>query len=223
MAADTEIANQALGHLGCAKEIQSLTTDKSQEAQACRRFYPTVRDAVLRDFPWPFAMKNLALALVATNPTQEWSYSYRYPSDCLMFRKILSGIRTDAANTRVPYRILSDDVGGLIYTDQATAMGEYTRQVTDPQRFPSDFVQAFSLGLASLIAPRVTGGDPFKMGERAMQMYAFFLSKAQKNAINEEQADMQRESEFVRIRGGSDSMQKTFLGQLIQNFPAQDL
>lgn len=218
----TEICNMALGHLAVSDEIQNFDTERTVQAQACRRFYDPTVEEVLRDFAWPFAGRNAALALVASNPTTEWGFSYRYPSDCLMFRKLLSGIRTDAANTRVPYRVLSDAVGGLIYADLDSAVSEYTVRIADPTRFPPDFVTAVSYLLAVKIAPRVTGGDPFKLGDAAAQKYILFLSKAEKNAANEEQPDMQRESEFVRTRGGSDVLQKTFLGQSIQNFPAQD-
>lgn len=227
MASETEIANMAIGHLGISKEIGNLNTEKSAEAQACRRFYPTVRDFVLRDFAWPFATRSVVSLGLVTDMTgidgAEFDYSYRYPADCIMFRKILSGIRTDAPETRVPYRILSDAVGGLIYTDQQNALAEYTAQITDPQRFPPDFTFAASLLLAYASAPRLTFGDPFKLGERAATSYDRFISAAWANSANEEQPDRQREAEFVRIRGGSDALQKTFLGQKVQNFPAQDL
>ena len=74
----TEIANLAISHLGIGKTIANLELEKSQEAIACRRFYDTVRDSSLRDFPWPFAGKIQALALVSN----EWLYAYQYPSDC---------------------------------------------------------------------------------------------------------------------------------------------
>ena len=73
MASKTEIANLALSHLGVGKEIGNLDTEKTEEAVAMRRFYESARDATLRDFPWPFATRMVALALVASPPTQWWT------------------------------------------------------------------------------------------------------------------------------------------------------
>jgi len=201
MASSTEICNLALSHIGVGKEIANLETEKSEEAAACRRFYDTARDEVLRDFTWPFATVMATLGLIEEDPNDEWSYSYRYPSDCLMFRRILSGQRTDTRDTRVPYKIAQDSSGTLIFTDQENAECEYTIREDDPLRYPPDFVLAFSFLLASYIAPRLTGGDPFKLGQRALQLYALQISKAQANAKNEEQPDIEPDSEFTRARG----------------------
>lgn len=226
MPSTTEIANLALGHIGVAKEIQNIDTDRAQEAQACRRYFVPTRDEVLRDFPWPFATRSLAALGLVTDMTStdgaEFSFSYRYPSDCLMFRKICSGLRTDTQETRVPYRVMSDSQGKLIFCDKEDATCEYTALISDTSLWPSDFVTAFTFLLASRIAPRVTAGDPFKMGERAEAKYYEALSKAQKNALNEDQPDRTPESEFIRIRGGAEQANRTFLGQDITSFPAQD-
>ena len=202
MPAPVDICNLALSHLGVSTEIQTLETERSQEAQAARRFYATTRDQVLRDFPWPFASATAALALVEEEPTSEWAYSYRMPAGCLKFRRILSGAgRVETPDTRVPYRILGDDAGALLFTDQADAEGEWTRRVENTEHWPPDAVLAFSLLLASFLAPRVTGGDQFKLGARALQVYAVLIARAQAQAIGEESADRPAESEFVTVRG----------------------
>ncbi len=200
MASETEICNLALSHLNIGKEVANFETEKSEEASSCRRFYDTARDETLRDFPWPFATKFLTLALVATDPTTEWSYSYRYPTDCSFFRRILSGLRNDNRQTRVPYKISQDDVGLLVLTDTRDAVAEFTVKETDPSLYAADFIMAFSLRLAAMIAPRLTGGDPFKVGERALRLYQFEIQKARATAENEEQKEEPPESEFIRAR-----------------------
>ncbi len=197
---DTEIANMALSHLGVGKEIATLESDAGQEAAALRRFYLPALRSTLRDFPWPFATKFLALGLVEEAPTSEWAYSYRYPSDCLRFRRILSGSRTDTALTRVPYKMGRDASGQIIYTDRTEAEAEYTVYVSDPTAFPEDFTLALSYRLAALSAIRLTAGDPFKLGQQAMQNYLFEISRAESTALNEEQADLHPDSEFIRAR-----------------------
>jgi hypothetical protein len=59
---------------------------------------------------------------------------------------------------------------------------------------------AFSLLLASYIAPRITGGDPFKMGERALRMYDYSIGKSRSNSVNEQQDEEPPQSEFINAR-----------------------
>ncbi len=196
----TEIANLSLTHLGIGKEIANLDTERSAEAITMRRIFEMCRDATLRDFPWPFATEIRTLALVEEDPTDMWKYSYRYPTDCLMFRKIESDVAIDTADTRIVYKIGRDASGRLIYTNREDAVAEYTIKITDHQQFTPDFVWAFSLRLASYAAPKITGGDPFKMGGKAFAMYQFEIGKAESAARNEEQVAEIADSEFIRIR-----------------------
>ena len=200
MASDTEICNLALSHLGIGKEIASLETEKSQEAASCRRFYTTALDATLRDYPWAFATKIATLALVEEEPNDEWLYSYRYPTDCLFIKRILSGLKEDTRQSRVVYRVLSDSAGKLIYTNYENADMEYTYRVTDSNIYPSDFTLALSFRLAYYIAPQITAGDPFKLRSEVMQAYMLELGKARSNNNNEEQDAEDQESEFIRAR-----------------------
>ena len=200
MASTTEIANLALSHLGMGVEIASLDTEKSAEAMACRRFYDTARQEVLRDFAWPFATAFATLGLLGSSPTEEWAYSYGYPSDCLEFRRIVSGTRNDTHQSRIPYRIVYGASARAIYCDRANAQAEYTADVSETGRYPADFVNALALRLAVYVAPRLTAGDPFKVGARAAQLYSMAITKAQANAANEEQVENLPESEFIRAR-----------------------
>jgi hypothetical protein len=204
MATKTEIANLALSHLGIGKEIADLDNEKSQEAVTMRRFYDQTRDAVLRDFPWPFATRYATLALVADPPTEttEWDFSYRYPTDCLMVRRMQTEIRVDTNQSRIVFKLGRDDEGQLIYTDESEAKIEYTFREEDPQRYPADFQLAMSLRLAHYAAPRLTGGDPFKLGMRAVQLYLQEISMAQASAGNEAVPDQLPDAEAIRAREG---------------------
>lgn len=200
MSSKVQICNLALNHLGSGKSIANIDTEKSQEAYACRTFFDTARDAVLRDFTWPFASKIRSLGLVSESPSDEWDYSYEYPSDCLKARRILSGVRNDDRQSRVPFKIIYGDTQQLIYTDQEDAELEYTVRVTNTERYSPDFVMALSFRLAAYISPRITGGDRFKQGERAFQMYVNEIRQAQASGVNEEQQDELPDSEFIQVR-----------------------
>lgn len=197
MATDlVSIWNRALSVLGNAVEVQS-DSENSPEANACRRFYEDARDELLQGFPWPFATTTATLALVETDPTTEWLYAYAYPTGCLKFGRILGDLRLEAANTRVPYVLRADRI---IYTDRIDAVGEYVTQVTDTTEFSPAFAKALSLLLASYIAPRVTGGDPYKLQDRCEALQARALAFAQANCVNEEQPDQLPDAEWIRDR-----------------------
>lgn len=199
---EAEICNQALLHLGNTKTITDLENDRSVEAKACRVFYEQDRDEVLRDFAWPFAKRIAAFALVATDPVDDWGYSYRLPADYLALREIGNGFnRVATPDTREPFVIASDATGGLLYVDVADATVEYTARIEDVAQFPPDFVRALALKLASDIAPAVTGGDEFNLGEKALAKYFLALRRAEVNALNEQAPDVPPDADLVRVRG----------------------
>jgi len=200
MASTTEIANLVLNHCAVGKTISNLETEQSEAARAIRRVYDIALDVTLRDFAWPFATKIAALALVAEEPNTEWGYSYRYPSDCLEMRRILSGVRNDTRQSRAPYKIAQDSAGLLIFTDEEDAQAEYTVRMTDPQRYPADFTLALSFYIAAIAAPTLTAGDQFKLGDRAGKMYAFEIARATTRGFNEEQPEELPEAEAIRAR-----------------------
>lgn len=196
----TSICNLALSHIGISKEIANIDTEKSAEANACRRYFDLCINQLLRGCNYPFADETAAGQLVDEDPNTEWSYSYRYPSDCSRLKKILSGTRNDSRQTRIPYKIANDGSDKLIYTDMQYAYFQYTVKINDVSIFPSDLVSALSFLLAFYIAPRLTRGDPFKMGDRAYKAYIFAKAEAEANAFNEQQDEEPVESEFIRDR-----------------------
>jgi hypothetical protein len=195
-----QVVNLALSHIGIGSEVANLATENSEEAATGRRFYDISLNVCLLDFPWPFASRIASLALVETDPSDEWKYSYRYPTDCLYMRRILSGNRNDNRQTRQSYKMYSDAAGMLVFTDVQDAQIEYT---ITPETMPSStdaFIMAFSFYLAHLMAPRLTAGDPNRLGARALSLYNLELSRAASRAFNEEQPDEEPQSEFIRGR-----------------------
>lgn len=200
-ASDVQIANMALAHIGSGKLITNLITDRSKEAIACNLFYAQTRDEVLQDFPWGFASRRAVLGLVGDDPTTEWSYSYRYPSDALAVRSIASGVsRMETPASQVPHRILSDETGRLLYTSQTDAVIEYTARVIDSAQYPPDFVQAVALKLAAYIAPSLMSDGAPGARSALLQHYALQLSVARRSSANEGRPDVAAESEFITGR-----------------------
>lgn len=205
-ASETEIANLALGHLGQSVEISNLQTTRTPEAIALRTIYDTMRRATLRDFAWPFAHKIAALGLVSTygvdvgHPTSEYKFAYRVPSDCLIIRKLQSGVNPDNRQSRIPFKTSRDASGALILTNLEDAVAEYTIDIQEVEKYTDDFVLAFSLRLAMYSAPKICGEDPFGMGKRAANMYRYEMENAKNNAFNGEQQEEDPASELERSR-----------------------
>jgi len=200
VASKLDIYNMAISNLGMGKEVASVT-DSSSERKACDRFYEEAKKSTLKAISWPFATAYFTLNLIEESPDNEWGFSYRYPVDCLSVRRVLSGNRNDTKGTRVPYKILKDSAGKLIYTDRIDAEVEYTQNLDDPSYFSSEFVLALSFRLAGYIAPRITSGDPFKLKQEMFAQYQAEISLAKKEALNEEVQEASPESESITIRG----------------------
>ena len=203
MSSEVDICNMALGHLAVSSEINALT-ERSKQAQACRRYYEATRDEVLRAFAWPAQKVTEALAVVEEFESDEndWAFSYRYPADAIMVHRLLTpgAGRRESVATRVPYLIGRDSAGKLIYTDLVDAFVEYTYKETNPEKFDPDFVEALSFKLAHKMGPQLAGGDQFKLAARAFQHYQVALAEARGNALNEEQAEEGPDSTFVEAR-----------------------
>lgn len=194
---EEQICNMALGHVGHTQFIDDLDSEQSNETAVCNMYYEQARDFVLEAFPWSEAKAYFTLGLVEEDPNDDWDYSYRYPSDCLFVRRIVSALGKSDPNPP-PYEIGSDDTGKLIYTDQEDAIIEYTKTLTDVAQFRPTLVMAISWYLAALICPGLAK-DP-KQADRAMRMYVLTLSQAQARALNEQQQTPEPESEFIRAR-----------------------
>jgi hypothetical protein len=193
-----QICNIALSRVGITRTIASLDED-SQEASTCNLLFEPTRDALLRSYPWAFARAEQDLALVEEDPTDDWGYSYRRPTDCLQARRIMLGARIESIPA--PFSIGSDSAGQLIYSDETDARLEYTRLVDDVAIWPEDFAQALCWALAAEIALPLSvdeGRRQAAKGEAAMA-----LKEARAKNENEGQEDPPVQSEFIRAREGS--------------------
>jgi hypothetical protein len=179
-----DIWNLALSHLGIKVEVGSEGED-SDEARACRRFYDLCLEEMLREYPWSFARKINALALIREKPNSFWSFEYRYPSDCVYVLRIAVERETNPGVLHdTPYQIAADAAGKVIWTDQDKAAIEYTSLVTNTQLYPADFVHALSYRLASSMALRFMKLDP-GIGRLAAELYQRSLEVARASDGNE--------------------------------------
>lgn len=222
----TDVANLALAHCGVSKPLASLITEKSVEAQMLRSFYDVARQEVLREFPWFFAKKQVAPALIANQPTNEWLYAYQYPNDALRIIRFISWrLSNDTRQSRVEYTVGQPVPAGLSTLSpqpksypQSTGLWIYTNwpgvnfsfptvieYIFDNQnvaQWSSDFIVAFSYKLASYIVMTLTSGDPQKYKQDISAEYQALMDRAKAANLNEEQRPEDPQSEFIRDRDG---------------------
>lgn len=202
MASSTEMCNMATSHLAISTNIGSLDTSLGPNAEACRRFFDVAMETFQRDFPYAMVTKRETLGLVKENPSEEYQYEYTYPSTCQYIVQIVTNQSTDHRQSEIPFKIMRGESGRVIWTNEKDAELEFQFIENDFSRFPLDFALGFSFLLAGLIAPRVTGGDPFGLGAKAEAKFEKFESKARANSLNEQQEDLPPDSEFIRSQFG---------------------
>lgn len=165
---NVSIANRALQKLG-AKRVESLSQDHPNARSLNTAFEP-VRNALIRKYPWSFAIKRESVA--ADGDETLWGGLNRFslPAD---FGRLL---RDDETGVRVDWKI----EGRYIVTlDAAPLEFRYVAIVTDPTEFDPSFIELLSTALAMETCEDVTG-SPGKL-ESLKNGYARELADA-KNA-----------------------------------------
>jgi hypothetical protein len=183
MAAEVDICNAALGHLGDEATVAAITPpDGSVQAGHCARFYPMARDELLERHTWRFNTQRAVLALSPTSPPAGWAFAYAAPS---LMRKPIAVLApdqlpdfiawwypneqtamqvgsnlTDILNSQ-DYIVEASPVDGtpIIYTNVEQASLVYSVGVTDTTKFSALFVAALARLLASKLAGPIIKGS----------------------------------------------------------------
>jgi hypothetical protein len=153
-------------------------TEPCKEARLCGLFFDDLRDEVLREHAWGFAVTRARLARPVGDPPGPWPFQYQVPVDCL---------RPLFLETAAEYRIEGD----RLYTGLDQAVLAYVKRETDPTRFDAHFVRALAARLAAELAVPITNQK--SLAEAMWQLYERELSraKAADAATNRETTDPQ--------------------------------
>lgn len=163
------VCNQALDMISSAP-IAAIS-DANVRAEVCSRAFSQAVDRVLRDFPWDFAKKRVAL--VAATAVMGWTYAYTLPTDFIALRQLNDIELPDQPGDY--YEIQ----GTLLLTEEATANIKYIRRpvastawdiaamlaVSDPE-----FVDLLATLLAARIAPTLRA-DGTSEAIKFLQLY----------------------------------------------------
>lgn len=198
-----EICNIALSRIGVTTPVISAFDTSSQEAISSGLLYDAKIKQLLREFDWPFAKKYAQPTLVETftdgdEEYNDWAYSYRYPTDCLRVRRVVTP-QGQRENTPEAFSIGYDGTGRLVYTDQENAVIEYTALITDTTLHTPDFDSALAWLMAcELIAP--LGKDPARLYPYCRQQYALELDAARRGALNEREPHEEPDNDLIASR-----------------------
>lgn len=141
MASKTEIGNRALSKLGEGR-VSNIDTDNIKAAKVIRFMWDIIRDALLAEYPWSFALTRTQLPSDADAPAWGYNNKYTLPPDYLALVEIKGN---------PDYRLESDAASGgirILTNESAPLYILYIRRVTNTGEFDPLFVEAFATRLA---------------------------------------------------------------------------
>lgn len=152
------ICNRALQKIG-ANAIQALS-DNTREARACNAAYEPVRDRLLQEHRWRFAILRTELAAEGTAPAWGRAGSFQLPSDYLaMVPRYPEDNELEIDYEIESGKILSDQEGPLYI--------RYISKVTDPNKMTPLFREYLSAMLAFELCEQITQSNAKKESCRA--------------------------------------------------------
>ena len=200
-ATEVGICNQALAKLGNSLNLIASLEDRSKEAKQCKLFYAQARDEVLEEYPWPWAMRrNIPLALISENTDAgaQYKYTYSYPSDCLMIKRLVANGCQDVATSPFSISIADNLTSNIIETDVENAVLTYIAKVTNPIVFKNMFITALSYKIAAYICMPLTSSTELMLS--LGQFYQATLADASIASMNEQGNKKSPDPDFLDIR-----------------------
>lgn len=151
MASEVDICNVALQKLA-ANRITSLTTPDNYEAELCALHYPLVRDCVLEEHAWSFALKRFTLNPTGNEPEWGGDVEYQLPAGVLTVLRLYSD--PNAKGPLAPEQWRRE--GDYVYSTSGAAYALCVVRITDPTRYPALFRAMVSCRLALELSHTVT-------------------------------------------------------------------
>lgn len=201
-AAEVDIANLALAHLGDDASITSLSPpENSPQAEHCARFLPIARDVLLEMHAWGFATRRAAPAVLATT-SNAWAHQYRLPANCLKVLGILPEGYISDDQQHVRFDVESDDDGPVLLTNTPNATLRYIARETNVTRYSPLFTEALAWLLASYVAgPLIKGDVGATAAVTAWQTFLTWFARATGSDANQSRKRLEHRAPWVMARG----------------------
>lgn len=187
---EVEIYNRALQMLGAARV--NSPTQNTRNAKACNAAYSMLRDALLREYRWTFAIRRASLAALAATPTHGPGYAYQLPTD---FLRLLAP--DDESTPGIDDRMIE---GQTLVTDSAGPIDIiYIARIEDTTLFSPSFTKALAADLAFEICQELTNSGTRKESLREDRKQA--IRDAKRTHAIERRPQHARTDSWIRARG----------------------
>jgi hypothetical protein len=198
----TKIFNLALAALFLQKRISNADTDQSTETQTLQTFWDTAYWSALQELDLDSTSSRKPLELVKDNPNTFWRYAYKYPSDCIFLRRIVSTNLTDDQESKIDLRVELFENQKCIMTNEQFAEVEYISKDVPLSTITAEAALFISLKLAKLSVPLIVGTNSAAVMKSIDESYVKAILDAQRKDSNETtiyQPEWMR-SEFAKAR-----------------------
>ncbi len=185
MSSVVEVCNKGLDKVGHGP-ITSLA-DGTKAANLCTRNWAIIRDQVLRDHPWNFAVKRAVLAPSVTAPAWGFGYSFPLPATCLRLLEV-----RDLSTGEYELE------GKAILANATVLYIRYIAQITDPNEFDALFIDSVACRLAFELCESLTQSNTKK--NDLFQEYQDSLTRAMRADGQENPPSPFEEDEWIAVR-----------------------
>lgn len=182
-----ELVNNALVELGETNLITDIA-ENTKAAILANQKYASVRDAVLRAYPWNCALKRQALGPTSPAPVYGWTYAFQLPATCL---RVLA------------LEMLDDewDVEGRTIVANSNAINiKFIQRVEDVNLFDALLAEAISSRIAHALSYGLT--QSASMREAMWENYRAKLREARSIDAQEGMYNRVEASELLESRFG---------------------
>lgn len=149
MTSNVDITNRALAEIGTRSRISGMT-DGSTEALYANILYNGLRDFLLREGDYDFALKEATLT-TGGSVVIPWSYSYTYPSDAIRIRQLIPTVYVALDPAPMEWNVSGGSGTRYILTNVSAAKAIYTYAPVE-DLWDSIFTEAYVRLLGSALA-----------------------------------------------------------------------
>lgn len=198
----TELYNLALGALLLSKKIVNADTDESTEKNILDTNFNSALYSTLEDLDLNRTADSMVLELIAEDPDDHWSFVYKYPNRAAFIRRIVSSVKKDNEDSRIPLKIGMYEGQLAIFTNQEDAEVEFVDKSIPLTALSTNAGLAVAYKLASMCSPLLVGKNTNNLKTSILEQYNYYKIEAQRHDYMENFSyeTPEEQSSFVRSR-----------------------
>lgn len=189
MATQLSICNSALMRLG-AEPITALT-DNNKRAKLCNAHYPIIKQKLLYEHPWKFAIKRESLVAETDIPVFGFDHKFTLPFDYLRAIFEVNGEHVD----EMPHEWQRE--GEFILANDDTIFLRYIADV-DEELFSPSFAEALSFYLAYELSYTMVQSASYR--EQLLQEGRLAIQAARSHSAQEGTPQRITDDVFINVR-----------------------